>query len=385
VWAELLLFNDFNDASDASVAEDVSGKGNDGEVIDAEYTAPGGGRSGAANDRAMDFLSFQDLTYVDIVTAADGALDSITDNDAATVSLWLFGSDEQPVDGTVVWFAGNDQRQFLAHVPWSDQIIYFDTAGCDSCLLIQEPDETKYKGQWNHYAFVKGAERAAIYQNGELLIETDDRPPFDIITSARFGTFANESFPYSGLMDDIGIWDEALTDAQIASLAAGNNPVGGMPGDFNSDGTLDAADIDALTTQVLGGTNPPNFDLNNDQMVNQADRGVWVRDLRKTYFGDANLDGQFNSADFVVVFQLGEYEDATASNSTWADGDWNGDGEFTSGDFVTAFQDGGYEKGPRAAANAVPEPSASILVSAGLLMVVGAHRRPACRRIARGR
>ncbi len=150
VSAELLLFYDFNSATDPTVAVDVSGKGNDADVFDAEYTEEGGGRTGAADDRAMDFLSHADPAYIEVSTAPDGALDSITDNDAATITLWLYGADENPVNGTVVWWAGDNQRQMVIHVPWSDEIIYFDMAGCDSCLFMQEADETNYKGQWNH-------------------------------------------------------------------------------------------------------------------------------------------------------------------------------------------------------------------------------------------
>ncbi len=58
--------------------------------------------------------------------------------------------------------------------------------------------------------------------------------------------------------------------------------------------------------------------------------------------GDANLDGRFDSADLVRLFQIGEYEDAIAQNSTWADGDWNGDREFNSRDFVFAMTLGTY-------------------------------------------
>ena len=95
---------------------------------------------------------------------------------------------------------------------------------------------------------------------------------------------------------------------------------------------------------------------------------MWVEDLKNTYFGDANLDGEFNSGDFVQVFQRGHYEDTVVGNSGWADGDWNGDGEFDSGDFVLAFQSGGYELGSRAASAispsnmaAVPEPTGRII------------------------
>ena len=59
--------------------------------------------------------------------------------------------------------------------------------------------------------------------------------------------------------------------------------------------------------------------------------------------GDANLDGRFDSLDFVQAFQQGQYEDDVVGNSTWTAGDWNQDGEFDSHDFVFAFQQGTYE------------------------------------------
>ncbi|MCA9217525.1 MAG: tandem-95 repeat protein [Planctomycetales bacterium] len=66
--------------------------------------------------------------------------------------------------------------------------------------------------------------------------------------------------------------------------------------------------------------------------------------------GDSNHDGVFNSSDFVLVFQAGEYEDGIEGNSTFEEGDWDGDGDFTTGDFVFAFTAGTYI----AAARGVP-------------------------------
>lgn len=65
-------------------------------------------------------------------------------------------------------------------------------------------------------------------------------------------------------------------------------------------------------------------------------------DRRAPVVGDSNGDGTFNSVDLILVFQAGEYEDATNKNSTFAEGDWNGDGDFTSADLVLAFQQGTY-------------------------------------------
>ncbi|MEZ6117335.1 MAG: NosD domain-containing protein [Pirellulaceae bacterium] len=97
--------------------------------------------------------------------------------------------------------------------------------------------------------------------------------------------------------------------------------------------------------------------------------GEGTINLIATYYGDANLDGEFNSLDFVSAFVGVEYEDSVIRNSTWADGDWNGDGEFDSSDMVLAFQFGGYEQGPRAATSirTVPEPTSWALLSVGVL------------------
>jgi hypothetical protein len=139
-------------------------------------------------------------------------------------------------------------------------------------------------------------------------------------------------------------------------------------GDFNSNGTLDAEDVDLLSAEVRSGRNEPLYDLNADQLVDELDRTFWVESLRKTYFGDSSLDGEFNTADLVQVFQAGLYEDTIDGNAGWASGDWNGDADFNSRDLVLAFQSGGYEIGPRPAA--VPEPSASLLLLIGIAMAV---------------
>lgn len=145
-------------------------------------------------------------------------------------------------------------------------------------------------------------------------------------------------------------------------------------GDFNGDGQFDAIDMNGLTYAVLGENTEPRFDVNLDGSVNAADRDTWINSIKKTYVGDANMDGEFNTGDFVAVFQRGEYEDALIANSSWETGDWNGDREFNTGDFIAAFQAGGFEAGPRAAVSAVPEP-ASLGWMVGVLLLMLRRRR----------
>ena len=132
-------------------------------------------------------------------------------------------------------------------------------------------------------------------------------------------------------------------------------------GDFDNNGILDVADLDALTAIVRNATHDGAFDLDGNGVVDQADRFVWVHEIKNVYFGDSDLNGEFDSGDFVLMFRRGEYEDGVNGNSTWATGDFNGDAEFDSGDFVFAFRDNGYEKGPRPAI-AIPESTGTMVL-----------------------
>ena len=136
-----------------------------------------------------------------------------------------------------------------------------------------------------------------------------------------------------------------------------------ITGDYDENGVLNATDIDTLSEAIRSGKTEAKFDLDRNGTVDDEDRTKWVIELKMTYFGDANLDGQFSSSDLVSVFTVGKYE--SVENAGWAEGDWNGDGFFSSADFVKAFADGGYEKGGRIVT--VPEPSGVMLMLCGLL------------------
>lgn len=149
-----------------------------------------------------------------------------------------------------------------------------------------------------------------------------------------------------------------------------------FPGDFDGDAELTAADIDLLSGAVLAGDNDSSFDLNADSLVDQTDRVVWVHDLKVTWFGDANLDGEFNSSDLVVVLASGKYEQDI--DSDWSSGDFDGNGRSDSGDLVAALADGGYELGQRPAVEAVqavPEPSTCLLALLSVAGLLGYCRR----------
>ncbi|MFC1757740.1 pentapeptide repeat-containing protein, partial [Planctomycetota bacterium] len=149
-------------------------------------------------------------------------------------------------------------------------------------------------------------------------------------------------------------------------------------GDVSGDGLISVEDID-FTVQFLNGLITvdakiePMFDFNGDSTIDEEDHRHLVSSVINIWFGDANLDGEFNSTDLVTVFAAGQYQDSIVRNSNWATGDWNGDQEFDSSDFIIAFQDGGYERGRRQF-NAVPEGQHGLMAVA-IAFIVGCSIR----------
>jgi hypothetical protein len=168
-------------------------------------------------------------------------------------------------------------------------------------------------------------------------------------------------------------WGPGGDRVGIGEIAFRVPEVTGLVGDFNSDGVLDAADIDDLTQQSASGANDANYDLTSDGSVDLADVNEWISapSIFNSWIGDANLDKEFNSSDLVAVLAAGAYESDV--DAVWSTGDFNGDGRANTGDLVAALAGGGYETGPRTGVAAVPEPSGLLIVLGGLGML--AHTR----------
>ena len=137
----------------------------------------------------------------------------------------------------------------------------------------------------------------------------------------------------------------------------------GLIGDFDGDELLTAADIDLLSAAVGGGD--ITFDLDADGAVNEADRVVWTG-LAGTLFGDADLNGTVEFADFLAL------SSAFGTAGGWADGDFDGSGDVQFADFLQLSANFG---STAAAASSVPEPTSSWMLCLGLLGLLSAARQ----------
>ena len=122
----------------------------------------------------------------------------------------------------------------------------------------------------------------------------------------------------------------------------GATPQAPVSGDLTNDGKIDEHDIDELCRRMQSAD--PGGDLNGSGSTDTDDLDFLVHNLLGTNYGDANLDGVFDSTDLILAFSSGLYEDDAAGTAGWSSGDWNCDGKFDSSDMVVAFRDGGYRR-----------------------------------------
>ncbi len=109
-----------------------------------------------------------------------------------------------------------------------------------------------------------------------------------------------------------------------------------ITGDFDLDGDYSCADVDALVTEIVAGTNDSSFDLSGDGLVNPIDLTAWLAEAGMAELpsgnpyplADGNLSGDVDISDF-NVWNANKF----TSNSAWCGGDFNADGFVDVGDF----------------------------------------------------
>ena len=116
--------------------------------------------------------------------------------------------------------------------------------------------------------------------------------------------------------------------SSVVGGTPGDDGGNGVPGDFDGDGNLTCADIDALSGESASGAHVATFDLTGDGLVNSDDVNMWVTSLYGTIPGDANLDFNTDISDF-NIWNSNKF----TAQSGWCSGNFNGDDAVDISDF----------------------------------------------------
>ncbi len=171
---------------------------------------------------------------------------------------------------------------------------------------------------------------AANYEAGLRIFDIRDAASVDLREIAYLDTFpSRDALNYRGAWSVYPFFDSGtiiVSDIQNGLFVARLDI---LDIDFNDDDATDCADLDALTVAILGGGYEEAFDLNEDGLLDQADRDAWLTEAGAITFspdrpytaGDANLDGAVDLSDFNIW-----NEHRFTNSASWCDGDFNLDG-----------------------------------------------------------
>ncbi|GLV55921.1 hypothetical protein KDH_27650 [Dictyobacter sp. S3.2.2.5] len=147
-----------------------------------------------------------------------------------TLSFWAYGGPSLP-QAVSVFFAtasnsaGTSTRVVNVHLPWSDEMVYFD-CGVDTSgtfdRIAKKANSLDYKGKWSHWTFTKNVSlgEMKIYLNGLLwYAESNKTRPLVPVTQIMVGN------GYDGKLAELHIWDTVLSAEQILVLAASDSPL----------------------------------------------------------------------------------------------------------------------------------------------------------------
>ena len=222
------------DDETGSNVTDETGNGFDGTLSNASRV------TGLIGD-ALDFNGSNST-----VALPAAAFQSI--GDEITISMWVFGAENQPRRDSVFYAVNSSNGRVLnVHLPWETGQIFWDagiTGNRNDRISSPDPtnnpdvtdDQTQYKGRWNHWTFTKSATSGEmrIYVNGSLFLSGNGNTrSMAGITAASLGSQTNTAgtagLSYSGLIDDVRLYNVSLDATEIESLFNSYAATNGVP------------------------------------------------------------------------------------------------------------------------------------------------------------
>jgi sulfatase modifying factor 1 len=207
-------------------AVDVTGNGHDGTFQGNATTVASGPFGNAFNfDGSGDYINIGD--ELDMGTAD------------FTLSAWVNGDPTMNQWGRV--FDKGYASAYSLHRRGSDNHIGFEMLNSGNFFGTDTPliDNT-----WHHVALVKSGTTVTVYADGDAESSNtvsgasqNNALPLLIGYNPGEGTQGY----WKGLLDELRIYDRALSPSEIALLA--ENPLDNLPGDFDFDGDVDGRDF----------------------------------------------------------------------------------------------------------------------------------------------
>lgn len=237
--ANLVGFWNFNEGG-GQTAADSSPYGNNGtlgttggvDTSDPTWTASGGGHTGTVGDYALSFAgaSKQRVTVLDSASLDIGSTGL---SDAMTASAWVYFPSSPAATYDLLAKTPNN---FPGNYEWQINQLQEGLGYNDAISGFHQPNVNAGPnltiGAWHHVAVVMqetggGSTIYTAYRDGaQYGSPVSQLGNFAQINTAALliGLRGDGNLPFTGLIDDVAIWNEVLNDSQVAALTAGSSP-----------------------------------------------------------------------------------------------------------------------------------------------------------------
>ena len=144
-----------------------------------------------------------------------------------SVSLWFWNGMPADARGTTGWMFSRGRHQGLGS--GSDHLGLGGTATKPGQLIYQEANGSTAVGKtaidrwtWNHLVFIRGKEGAVVFLNGQLDVThkfREAQPNGSHLTDFFFGGRSDNDSNWEGRLDEIAVFDRALSPPEVETLA----------------------------------------------------------------------------------------------------------------------------------------------------------------------
>ena len=257
----------FNEGSGTSIS-DTSGNSNTGTTSGPTWTSPGKYGNALSFDGVNDYVTVPNSSSLDIsgtnltvsfwanISNANDGID-----DVIIMKPWSTNSMAYPYYQYGVEFDTNGARTL--------DFYFADTSGAQHGPYSMTPS----LGTWTFVTFTYDGVAVKGYLDGVQKFSTPATQAIQARGNAlRLGIDAASGQPFAGKLDEVRVYNRALSQAEIQTDM--NTPIGGasLPRcDCNSDGVTNALDLQAEVNAILAGSTSSSFDTNHDGVVNALD------------------------------------------------------------------------------------------------------------------
>ena len=270
------------DDGSGTTAVDSSGNGHDGTLFgDPQWVEGvyGGALQFAGSPDKVDIPYSEQLNPEAFSMSLWANVDPSGANHRAPIS----SRNDPPQQGYIIYVEPDNTWHFWTGPGWDN------LAGPAAAL-----------GEWTHVAATYANETKKLYINGELVGEGTASVDLNTTRVLRIGSGANEidgNYYFVGMIDDVAVFDHALTEAEVQSAMAGVAPAelaaNPSPGDASTDVPCDAvltweAGELAAAHDVYFGTS--FADVNDASQANPMDVLLSQGQATASYARDGSLE-----------------------------------------------------------------------------------------------